>query len=275
MQMMQVTVPAGVAVGQPFVVQTPSGQQETVVAQVPEGQMMQVQVPTGMAQPMAVATPVPMAQPMAMQHGGPVVVGAPPTQYAAQQAPSAVVEGYPAEMVTLPVAAVVGMELPTDPAMFITGALGNAVDAVPMIDAQTAGILNSVNKFKVKQRLAIWEAISQGCCEQQNVYDIFDADTGQPLFTTIEESEDCVRCCCAPNHSFFVKFKPAGVGVSRTTASGHGRLLPIHAPPPPHCAPDQRSPPRSLAGSPFPPHPRFRSRPCRVAPRRSRRTPRS
>ena len=102
MQMMQVTVPAGVAVGQPFVVQTPSGQQETVVAQVPEGQMMQVQVPTGTAQPMAVATPVPMAQPMAMQHAGPVVVGAPSTQYAAQQAPSAVVEGYPAEMVTLP-----------------------------------------------------------------------------------------------------------------------------------------------------------------------------
>ena len=99
--------------------------------------------------------------------------------------------------------------IPLDPTMFVTSTLGLNVDPVPMLDAQTAGILNSVNKFKVKQRLAIWEAITQGACEQQNVYDIYDDKTGAPLFTAIEDSDGCTRCCCAPYHSFLLKFKPA------------------------------------------------------------------
>ena len=45
MSVVQVKVPAGIAVGQPFMIQTPDGQQMQVQAQVPEGQVMQVQVP--------------------------------------------------------------------------------------------------------------------------------------------------------------------------------------------------------------------------------------
>ena len=57
------------------------------------------------------------------------------------------------------------------------------------------------------------------------VYDIFDATTGLPLFTAVEESEGCVRCCCAPHHSFMLKFKPAAVGQPRSSLGGHPTLM--------------------------------------------------
>ena len=72
------------------------------------------------------------------------------------------------------------------------------IDAVPLIDAQTAGvehfpapfhqmhatggsilhagILGQVNSFTVVQRPSLTEAM--GCCERSNIYDVFDAQTG-------------------------------------------------------------------------------------------------
>merc|ERR1719498_1186293 len=76
-----------------------------------------------------------------------------------------------------------------------------------MIDAQTAGILQAVNSFTIKQRIKWAEAITQGCCEQSNTYDIFDASNGTHLFTAQEKSEGCERMCCDPQHSLYVEFK--------------------------------------------------------------------
>ena len=213
MEMMQVQVPAGVPVGGQFVIQTPSGQQMQVEALVPEGQMMQVQVPA--QQPLAVAQVV--VQPMQMQQ---------PQMMPGWQ--PAVVVGYPAQSMTLQEPQLV-MGLPVDPTMFVDSAYmstsGPATDPVPMLDANTASILGAVNKFRVEQRVAWMEAVSQGMCEQRNVYDIYDDATGQPLFTAVEESNGCTRCFCAPHHSFNLKFKPASVGVPKNTLDSLPTLM--------------------------------------------------
>ena len=80
-------------------------------------------------------------------------------------------------------------------------------DPINLLDAETAGILASVNSFKVQQRVSMWEAASLGMLEQQNIYDFFDAATGMHLFIAQEESDGCVRCGCAPHHSLRVNFK--------------------------------------------------------------------
>ena len=72
------------------------------------------------------------------------------------------------------------------------------IDAVPLLDGATAGMLGAVNNFTVKQRVAWMEALTQGCIEQSNVYDIFDADNGNHIMVAVERSDDCPRCCCAP-----------------------------------------------------------------------------
>ena len=61
------------------------------------------------------------------------------------------------------------------------------------------------------------EAITGGCIEQSNVYDIYDAANGNHVFVAVERSEDCARCCCAPTHSLFVEIKTtAGMQVCGT-----------------------------------------------------------
>ena len=39
------------------------------------------------------------------------------------------------------------------------------------------------------------EAITQGCLEGSNVYDVYDASNDQLLFVAVERSEDFLRCC--------------------------------------------------------------------------------
>ena len=73
----------------------------------------------------------------------------------------------------------------------------SGTDAVPLIDGQTAGILQAVNSFKIKQRVRWGEALTQGCIEQSNVYDIYDATNGNHVFVAVERSEGCVRRRCA------------------------------------------------------------------------------
>ena len=161
MQIMQVQVPPGVAPGMMFTIATPGGQQMQVQAQVPEGQMMQVQVPmetpTVMAQPVA----VPMAAP-GMVAPGMVAPGMAPGQVQAMPgwAPAQVV-GYEQQVTVITTTQTV-TGIPVDPSFFVPAKLGQATDPVPMLDMQTASILGAVNKFKVKQRMAWLEAISQG-----------------------------------------------------------------------------------------------------------------
>ena len=91
----------------------------------------------------------------------------------------------------------------------VAGNLG--VDAVPLIDAQTVGILQAVDAFTVKQRVSLME----GCIDVSNMYDVYDTKQGNIVFTAAETSDDCDRCCCAPNHKFRVLFKPATMKLQR------------------------------------------------------------
>ena len=89
----------------------------------------------------------------------------------------------------------------------------SGTDAMPLIDGQTAGILGAVNSFTIKQRIRWGEALTMGCIEQSNVYDIYDASNGNHIFVAVEVSEDSTRCCCAPHHSLQIHFKTtAGMG---------------------------------------------------------------
>jgi len=81
------------------------------------------------------------------------------------------------------------------------------IDAVPLIDANTAGMLAAVNNFTIKQRIRWGEAITGGCIEQSNVYDVFNSDNGDHIMVAVEKSDDCPRCCCAPMHSLLVEYK--------------------------------------------------------------------
>ena len=58
------------------------------------------------------------------------------------------------------------------------------------------------------QRNSLTELLTQGCCEAPNTYDIYDVSNDTLIFSAVEVSDDCARCCCAPRHSMFVKFKP-------------------------------------------------------------------
>ena len=78
-------------------------------------------------------------------------------------------------------------------------------DTVPLIDAQTANILGSINKFTVQQHVKV-------CC-LPNTYTIYNLDTQQALIRVQERSECLPRICCAPHHSIILEFNaldPAG-----------------------------------------------------------------
>ena len=70
------------------------------------------------------------------------------------------------------------------------------MDAVPRIDAQTAGILSHVNSFTIVQRMQLTEMM--GLCERSNIYDIYDASNGVHIFFAKESSGFCEKQCCAP-----------------------------------------------------------------------------
>ena len=184
MQQMQVVVPPGVAPGGMFVIQTPDGQQMQVQAQVGAGQQMVVQVPAAPVQAMAQA----MAQPMAAPMLQPMMA-----------APQPQVMSYANSGIVMGVA--------------VSSAMGAQAlqlapqDQVPLLDPITAGILASTTSFQVRQRVKFWETASGGCCEQPNTYDFFDVSTGAHVFIAQEESDDLMRCCCAPFHTVRVHFK--------------------------------------------------------------------
>lgn len=79
-------------------------------------------------------------------------------------------------------------------------------------------IMNS-SGFLIKQTLNMWEAISQGCCEQPNTYLVYASPASmmgndqmwaaqytKPILALKEVSDDCTRCCCAPNHGVLIYF---------------------------------------------------------------------
>jgi hypothetical protein len=79
-----------------------------------------------------------------------------------------------------------------------------------LLDAQTIELLSSMDSFFIQQRVRMIEAVTQGCWEQPNVYDVFDHESNKRVMIIKEESDTCSRCCCAPAHSVFVKFYHVG-----------------------------------------------------------------
>jgi hypothetical protein len=75
-----------------------------------------------------------------------------------------------------------------------------------LIDEATASVLAGIDEFYIQQRIRWGEAITQGCIEQKNIYDVFDKTSNTKVMEIQEESNDLSRCCCAPNHSFFAQF---------------------------------------------------------------------
>ena len=84
-----------------------------------------------------------------------------------------------------------------------------AVDAMKLLDAQTAAILGGVGAFTIVQRPSLTEACCANVCERSNVYDVYDGLTGQHIFYAKERSHCCLRQLCSPRHSLFVELKPS------------------------------------------------------------------
>jgi len=75
-----------------------------------------------------------------------------------------------------------------------------------LLNEETVEVLANMDSFFFQQRVRLVEALTQGCIEQPNVYDVFDHDTNKRIMIVKEYSDGCSRCCCAPGHSVFVKF---------------------------------------------------------------------
>uniref|UniRef100_A0A7S1ZGY6 Phospholipid scramblase n=1 Tax=Ditylum brightwellii TaxID=49249 RepID=A0A7S1ZGY6_9STRA len=67
-------------------------------------------------------------------------------------------------------------------------------------------VLEEVDEFYIQQRVLLMEAITCGCVEQKNIYDIYDKTTMKKILIVREESGAVNRVCCNPNHSLFAEF---------------------------------------------------------------------
>jgi len=77
------------------------------------------------------------------------------------------------------------------------------------LDDEVIDLLSRMDSFFIQQRVRMIEAVTQGCFEQANIYDVFDHDKKRIMIIK-EESDAMSRCCCAPGHSVFVKFYLVG-----------------------------------------------------------------
>lgn len=83
------------------------------------------------------------------------------------------------------------------------------IPGVPLIHEVTSyqGIIDDIqhsNDFYIEQKLLWIEAVTQGCCEQANKYKVYNGvpPEGKMVFGVMEESDGCMRCCCAPGHTY-------------------------------------------------------------------------
>lgn len=72
--------------------------------------------------------------------------------------------------------------------------------------------IQQINNFYIQQKINFGEAITGGCCEQQNGYTVYEnnanPDARRKIFRVSEDSEGCNRCFCAPCHTFDLDFIP-------------------------------------------------------------------
>jgi len=52
------------------------------------------------------------------------------------------------------------------------------------LNAETIELLSSMDSFFIQQRLRLVEAVSMGCFEQPNVYDVFDHTTNKRVMVS-------------------------------------------------------------------------------------------
>jgi len=78
------------------------------------------------------------------------------------------------------------------------------------LDANTANILQGANRVFVQQKFSLAEALTMGRCEVANKYHVLNSESGEKMFDVHEKGAGCMRCCCAPYHSFTLEFRPAG-----------------------------------------------------------------
>jgi hypothetical protein len=184
------------------------------------------------------AMPMAMGQPMAMQQmqitvppgvgpGQAFIVALPSGAQMQVTCPPGVEPGG-AIMIEVPMEAQppIAMGFAITPEMQQQALSVGAQDQVPLLDPETAGILATVNSFRVNQRVKFWETMSRGCCEQSNTYDVFDETTGTHLFIAQEVSDDCMRCGCAPTHSLRVEFKRVNQTTRQWASSNEIKQMP-------------------------------------------------
>jgi len=68
------------------------------------------------------------------------------------------------------------------------------------------GMLAHSNTFTIQQKVQMMEAVTMGCVEQANVYDIIDATNNRKIMVVEEVSDATARCCCGPTHSLLLHF---------------------------------------------------------------------
>ena len=56
------------------------------------------------------------------------------------------------------------------------------------LNAETIELLSSMDSFFIQQRLRLVEAVTQGCFEQPNVYDVFDHTTNKRVMVSQKSS---------------------------------------------------------------------------------------
>ncbi|KAJ1470387.1 Scramblase-domain-containing protein, partial [Baffinella frigidus] len=56
------------------------------------------------------------------------------------------------------------------------------------------------------EKVQMMEAVTMGCVEQANVYDIIDATNNRKIMVVEEVSDATARCCCGPTHSLLLHF---------------------------------------------------------------------
>lgn len=88
---------------------------------------------------------------------------------------------------------------------------------------QSMMALAANNELKVKQQFKLWEAISQGCCEQRNTYKVY-TDADEEIMTLREDSDFLNRCCCAPAHTYGIGMLGVGEGKDIIPEDGFAAL---------------------------------------------------
>lgn len=53
------------------------------------------------------------------------------------------------------------------------------VNTATMLDPAVVALLSGMDSFFIQQRIRMIEAVTGGCIEQPNVYDVFDHDTNK------------------------------------------------------------------------------------------------